>query len=237
MKRTTTIERRGTADIALQSMLIRASISLLAIGALVFRYSKELRDFNNSDLILIGIALVPWIGEFVSSVSWGKDKTINFNDRLDRVERTAAAALDAGLRGTIKAPAASKARTAGAAITKASEANDDPEKGKWGGTPTSGGRQLTAEIQRIPGEDLYRRVILTVRSIDDKKPLMGRVTFHLHPTFDQPVFDEPVFNGEATTSLVSYGAFTVGAEVDKGRTRLELDLASLDDAKDQFFKR
>jgi hypothetical protein len=224
----------------MKNHIVRVSISVLAMAGLILNWKlRDGKDFSNSDLILIAIALIPWVGEFVDSISWGKDREIKFKDRLDRVEQTAAAALDVGLRGVIKSPSAPKELPPAASSTKALKKADDGDlqKGKWGESPSANGRQLSARIEKIPGENYYRRVILRVESTDASKPLTGKVTFHLHPTFNEPNFDESVVDGVAETSLISYGAFTVGAEADNGETKLELDLTSLDDGKDQFFKR
>ncbi|MGH7713120.1 MAG: pYEATS domain-containing protein [Gemmatimonadaceae bacterium] len=114
---------------------------------------------------------------------------------------------------------------------------DDPNKGRFGGRPSNNDRSLRATI--TPSEsaaDLFI-VRLEVVSTLATKPLRGFVTFHLHPTFREPVVTRPVENGSAILTVLSYGAFTVGAEADEGRTRLELDLAANPDAPEDFKSR
>ena len=64
---------------------------------------------------------------------------------------------------------------------------------------------------------------------------MGSVQFFLHDTFAN---SKPVVavgpNGVAELTLDAWGAFTVGAIADFGLTRLELDLAELDEAPSSF---
>jgi prokaryotic YEATS domain len=59
-------------------------------------------------------------------------------------------------------------------------------------------------------------------------PLSSSVQFHLHPTFARPVMVVEPTDGRATLTLSSYGAFTVGAVADEGRTMLELDLSTVE---------
>jgi hypothetical protein len=82
----------------------------------------------------------------------------------------------------------------------------------------------------------YYRVYLKLRSLDaEADPLKGSVQFFLHDTFTN---SKPVVavgpNGVAELVLDAWGAFTVGAIADSGLTRLELDLAELDDAPGSF---
>jgi hypothetical protein len=62
-------------------------------------------------------------------------------------------------------------------------------------------------------------------SATEGPPLEDEVVFHLHPTFTKNVVHVPAKNGRARLSLGGWGAFTVGAEADGGRTTLELDLS------------
>jgi hypothetical protein len=63
---------------------------------------------------------------------------------------------------------------------------------------------------------------------------MGTVKFHLHNTFRNQNPEVKVQNNEAVLTLVVVGSFTVGAEMDNGRTKLELDLAELPKVSDYF---
>lgn len=113
--------------------------------------------------------------------------------------------------------------------------DSDPQKGQWGGHAARNGRELSATIRphEEDGEDWYQ-IALLVRSTDSTAPLTGTVRFHLHPTFATPVEVDVDEHGEAHLELLAWGSFTVGAEADEGRTKLELDLAEIPDAPEQF---
>jgi SIR2-like protein/pYEATS domain-containing protein involved in immunity len=112
---------------------------------------------------------------------------------------------------------------------------EDPNKGQFGGLAECNGRRLTAVVKAVRDDPDWFTVIVTVRSTDPSRPLTGLVTFHLHPTFQPTVISEMADgSGTATVELISYGAFTIGAEVDGGATRLELDLASDLSAPERF---
>jgi MinD-like ATPase involved in chromosome partitioning or flagellar assembly len=99
---------------------------------------------------------------------------------------------------------------------------EDPNKGRFGGLAARNGRELSASVEELSPD--WFEVTLTVRPTDDV-PLKGRVEFHLHePTFPQPIRNVPVVNGIATAKFTAWGAFTVGAITDDGKTMLELDL-------------
>lgn len=112
---------------------------------------------------------------------------------------------------------------------------EDPQKGQWGGKPESGGRRLTAEVKAL--SETWYRIVLTAESTNGS-PLEKAVTFYLHPTFgsSENVIVEPI-DGKATLEIHAWGAFTVGAETDDGKTRLELDLAELESAPKSFRER
>ena len=100
---------------------------------------------------------------------------------------------------------------------------DDPQHGQWGGRETNNGRRLSAAVE--PVTDDWFSVTLSVESSSEATPLEGTVTFHLHPTFPRDVVPVVVENGRAVLKLSAWGAFTVGAVADNGRTLLELDLS------------
>jgi hypothetical protein len=113
----------------------------------------------------------------------------------------------------------------------------DPNKGKFGGVSQANGRVLIARIDPRPETPGIYLLTLTVKASTLSNPLQGFVTFHLHPTFRQRIVTRPVDRGEATLVVLTYGAFTVGAVADEGRTRLELDLAQHPEATEEFRSR
>lgn len=106
---------------------------------------------------------------------------------------------------------------------------DDPWKRAFNGSPRQRNRILEAEVRSVAGSSTLFDIRLSVRSeFPETDPLRGTVQFFLHPTFAR---DKPVVtvnqHGVAELNLRAYGAFTVGALADDGRTTLELDLAEL----------
>ncbi len=219
----------------MKSLIIRLLITSLALLALTGHLVGTV-TVGWEGLVLLLLAFLPWLSEFIDSFKLGKD---NFEIKMREIEKKADAAMDASIRGVVRKPVLPDGRTTKTLGQASSLRRDnDPNFGKFGGKAEANGRKLSATIEKIPDEDFYRRVILRVQSIDPKKPLEGSVKFHLHNTFATPVFDEKVDkDGIAQTSIISYGVFTVGAEADNGETRLELDLASLRNPGDSFFDR
>jgi len=120
---------------------------------------------------------------------------------------------------------------------------DDPQKGQWGGQSERDGRRLRATVGE--GRDRYAGraysdvfsgwfMVQLIVEPTDGHPMEGEVEFHLHPSFNPPIVRVPVQAGRAILEHYSWGAFTVGALADNGRTRLELDLATLSDAPNVF---
>ncbi len=111
---------------------------------------------------------------------------------------------------------------------------EDLQKGQWGGKPESNGRRLTADIKAL--SETWYRIVLAVQSKDGSS-LEKDVNFHLHPTFGSRINCVKPVDGKATLEIHAWGAFTVGAETDDGKTRLELDLAELESAPKSFRER
>ena len=112
---------------------------------------------------------------------------------------------------------------------------DDPQKGRWGGSPERNHRRLTGRVERLEDDPEMYEVTLEVRSTDpNAHPLTGIVHFHLHPTFERSKVRCTVRDGVARLVRYAWGAFTVGAEADNGETRLELDLEQLEGAPREF---
>lgn len=119
---------------------------------------------------------------------------------------------------------------------------EDPQKGRFGGQPASsdGRLKLSATVQPLGGPDgeLFS-VSLRVESLVPKVPLSGPVKFFLHSTYspDNAVIVPQLGSPVCLLELIAWGAFTVGAMADGGKTLLELDLASLDSAPKKFRER
>lgn len=109
---------------------------------------------------------------------------------------------------------------------------DDPQKGKWGMVSERNGRKITATVTQLSGR-LYS-VKIQVLGTDPNNPLTGKVVFHLHNTFRNPNPSVEAEDNEAVLTLMVYGSFTVGAETDNGKTKLELDLAELPNVPKEF---
>lgn len=115
---------------------------------------------------------------------------------------------------------------------------DDPWKGQFGGRSEVNGRELRASFAPSSrNRDSVKIVRLAVSSTPGSPPLDGDVQFFLHPTFANPKPRVPVVDGQATIAVTSWGAFTVGALVDQGETRLELDLAKHPEATEPWRSR
>jgi len=110
---------------------------------------------------------------------------------------------------------------------------DDPNKGCFGGSPSSNGKVLRAMVRPTHRDDDWFEVRLEVAAEAGKPLLEGTVRFHLHPTFTMPEIAREAVGGVARLKLTAWGAFTVGAETSDG-TRLELDLAELPTAPMAF---
>jgi hypothetical protein len=114
----------------------------------------------------------------------------------------------------------------------------DPNRGQFGGKSEANGRKLLARIKPDAGPNSARcRVTIQVVSTDPERPLTGAVKLHLHPTFGQwSSYDLEAKGGIAEDEIVSYGAFTIGAEADGNQTRLELDLVHVPGGTKRFYE-
>jgi MinD-like ATPase involved in chromosome partitioning or flagellar assembly len=109
---------------------------------------------------------------------------------------------------------------------------DDPQKGQWGGKTTRNGRTISADVRPI-SDDWFD---ITVQ-VQGQTPLTEAVTFYLHPSFVPAVQTVPPADGVAVLRLQGWGAFTIGAVADSGRTILEIDLAEVSSAPEKFRER
>lgn len=121
----------------------------------------------------------------------------------------------------------------------------DPWAGQFGGQSSSGRWRLEARLRPVVGRPDLRTVSLTVYDLqrlalnnaDQRTQDEGHVTFYLHPTFANPTPNVPIIDGKAHLSVLSWGAFTVGARVHSDGTRLELNLADLPGADEPWRSR
>lgn len=107
---------------------------------------------------------------------------------------------------------------------------DDPQRGQWGGAPSTEKWKLSA---RVGAEEKgWFKVELTVGRVKGgRETLTQPVRFHLHDSYPEPVRTVPPTGGKARLTEWAYGAFTVGAEILQDGTTLELNLASLGSKK------
>lgn len=106
--------------------------------------------------------------------------------------------------------------------------DDDPQSGRFGGSNQSADRILTAEVSESVFGRSWQKVVFTVSSRDGS-PLRGTYAyFFLHDTFSPDAYRVKIKEGATRVELetASKGAFTAGVVTDRGKTKLELDLAS-----------
>jgi len=104
---------------------------------------------------------------------------------------------------------------------------DDPQRGRFGGEEEMNGRRLSAIVVPSSIGRRWRKVRMRVAG-DADKALSRYVFFFVHDTFDPDVYRvkvDPATNA-AELELASYGAYTIGAVADDGKTFLELNLAT-----------
>jgi hypothetical protein len=119
------------------------------------------------------------------------------------------------------------------AVEKPPVNKEDPNKGQFGGEPIRNGRILRCTSPVESGAAGWFMFTLSVEAYGTAPRLDGPVVFHLHNTFTPDTIVVDPVAGVARLDLTSYGAFTVGVDLDDG-TKLELDLASLADAPQEF---
>lgn len=113
----------------------------------------------------------------------------------------------------------------------------DTNRGRFGGLATANNRTLSATVKKSSVPDSYL-VVMEIRSTISGEKLTGKAQFYLHETFtrSRPVVD-PEPDGFFRYTVSAWGAFTVGAILDGGRTQLELDLAKAPGADSIFSQR
>ena len=114
---------------------------------------------------------------------------------------------------------------------------EDPWRGAFGGSASSNDAVLSANVSPMPGQttNFTIDVAITGATPERQRQLAGQQALvFLHPSFAKAVRTVSFgADGRATLVLYAYGAFTIGALLEDG-TRLELNLATLPGAPDQF---
>jgi hypothetical protein len=167
--------------------------------------------------------------EFEKEVQRLKEQVKSVGDAVGDLEKD----VGPGSKSAAPPPGTVTPAVAGATVNR-----EDPNKGQFGGSSEANGRKLTATIKPLAGPESARcQVRIKVESTDAARPLTGKVKLYLHPTFGNwSSYDLPVRGGVAEDEIVSYGAFTIGAEADSGKTRLELDLIDVPGGTRRFYE-
>ena len=214
------------------------SAAAVVLAAVHMFFPDQLR-LDSTTLALLVIAAVPWLFPFLKSLTLPGGAVFEFREQLRAVEKKVDVIEDRGLLPGRPEPTHATARQVGTRdASEDDQWNTDPNRGKFGGNPEANGRVLEAEIEPAVGESSAAcNIVLSVRSTDTtNRPLTGKVTFHLHPTFGaRKQYDLPVVNGIARDKITSWGVFTVGAVADEGKTRLELNLANVKGGTLKFY--
>ncbi|TKB71217.1 MAG: hypothetical protein E8D46_17775 [Nitrospira sp.] len=197
-----------------------AMFLVVAVVALVIHQIKKFKGF--------GI-------EFEKEVNQLKEDVKSVEAAVGNLEK----GVGPGSKTAVTSPAAAPpAQGTIAAIGAPAADLNDPNKGCFGGNSEANGRKLIATIEPDAGPKSSRcRVIIRVVSTDPARPLTGKVNLHLHPTFGHwSSYEIEAKGGIAEDKIVSYGAFTIGAEADYGKTRLELDLMDVPGGTQRFYE-
>jgi hypothetical protein len=228
---------------------IVVSAVAIAIALAHMFFDEKLLRIDSTTLVLLVFAAAPWLFPFVKSLTLPGGAVVEFREELaklkvefrekqEAVEKKVDVIEDRGLLPGRPEPRqiASPRSLSFDAVAK-DQWYTDPNRGNFGGKPQANGRLLEAKIQPAAGPSSAAcNVWLCVRSIDPARPLQGKVTFYLHPTFgSRKQYDVPVVEGVAEDKITSWGVFTVGAAADDGDTKLEINLADVTGGTDKFY--
>ncbi|MFN8366721.1 MAG: pYEATS domain-containing protein [Candidatus Kapaibacterium sp.] len=109
----------------------------------------------------------------------------------------------------------------------------DPWKGMFGNNNLQDNIKLSAKVTS-DSPSLYRIDILICGDYDEVLPNGSLVVLFIHPTYNRYKRFVRVKNGKATLTIYSVGSFTIGALVNGGDTKLELNLAELPGVPKKF---
>jgi hypothetical protein len=215
-----------------ESWIIYGLALLAVVGAIVtglYQKDTEVSDLPLKYLVLAALLVILRniksfaYGDFKAEFSELKVEANNVRNVIDAALTVAELA-----EGIIKTNTANPSHSA---ITeeeiKPGSVEDDPWKSCFGESRESNGRVLSAQV--TPREDREGWFILRLKVSSlpkvEKLPDGQRVQFFLHDSFpnDRPMIT--AVKDQAELVLNVWGAFTVGAITDNGKTKLEFDLA------------
>lgn len=121
----------------------------------------------------------------------------------------------------------------------------DPWAGQFGNRSSTDHWRLEAKLRPVHGRPDLRTVSLTLYDLKhaeskesaDRSHSERYARFYLHPTFANSKPRVPIVEGKAHLSVLSWGAFTVGVLVEEDNTKLELNLADLQEADEPWRSR
>jgi hypothetical protein len=226
-----------------------AMVFTLAIGGLaVADYYRE-KPLDPAFVGLVTLAVLPWALPWLATLMKtmkvaGMELTFRELEAQIKDTREVAQAAASVVTGVGKAPAMGSATATAPnpdALSHSAFAADDEDVPRpvqtdsdaanalrFGNKPVAGRRRLSATIKPFPGSgDLF--MVHAWVSSTELQPLKDgtRVTFYLHPSFKpNDVVTVEAVNGEAAIDRVTWGWFTVGAQVDGVELGLPLNTVS-----------
>jgi len=228
-------------------------IALACVGLSIARI--WLPAFDQTSAALLGLAIVALVIDQVTSfegfgIKVNKEairkvvqsETASLRDDFNSDIRDMDQAISAieKTRPTVELPKAMEAGKQKKSLgeMQRSRWDSDPHLGKFGGLPCANGRELSAKISPAAGPRSAKCLVkFEVLSTDPNKPLTGKVTVFLHPTYnDWKEYDLEVEDGVAKDEFNAWGVFTMGVVADDGKTRLELNLNDVKGGTDKFYK-
>lgn len=216
-------------------------LALLAVAGAIIRVlgnEDTLKRVDKDTLVYLAVAGALLLLRNIKTLAFG-DYKLEFEQvrKLAADAKTAAEDAKSVAVGTGRTPV-ERERGGAEAENRFMAAAADPNKKMFGERAYDPVQQRLLHADVVPLNDTpgYYRVHLEVVSARPRThPLTGSVQFFLHPTFNNPA---PIVrvgpNGVAELDVTAWGAFTVGARADGNATELELDLADLPSAPEEF---
>lgn len=225
--------RKNFSDNSWSNWVLITLAAITCFGAIlrVFPPNEDIQKrLDEKTLFYIGAAGVLLLLRDVKNIAFGDWKVEFFEKKVEEAKAAAAVATDAvKYRLAGGGEESSNTQFTVSEIQPGTNIND-PWKGQFGRKSLDKYCEMTATV--IPASDSSEWFYVTLRvqsTAPTCYPLKGRVQFYLHPTFANTKPIVPVVKGLAELNFRAWGAFTVGAVIEKGTTeevtKLEFDLA------------